>query len=557
MMFNNIPYGLKNSNVSVNLGDNEFTYKYLTAVRVLWKSEGVRNENVLLRNDIPTQVSFDEKREKCIIKTGETPEGILLDFGVEIHGFVQLFIKQIENNHKIRVRFGESAMEAMAEPGFKNAGNDHIRRDNTYDAGFLSMPMFGPSGFRFVRIDLVEPNSVMVLETVKAICTYRDIPYIGSFECNDELLNTIWKTCAYTVHLNMQEFLWDGIKRDRLVWIGDMHPEASVIKAVFGNNECVPKSLDLARDTAPLPAFMNNIPAYSMWWIMIHYNWYLHYADYDYLVQQRDYMIGLADMLCDLVDENGSETINNKFIDWPSNGNADAMHEGVQALLYMSLVRATYLLEILEAKDIAYKCTMVTQMMRTYKFSRLCGYKQSAALLSMAGSVDPKLADKTIELNGAEGLSTFLGYYTLKAQAIAGNMNGALRNIRTFWGAMLERGATTFWEDFNMQWLNGSGRIDELVPDGVKDLHGDYGAFCYEGYRHSLCHGWSAGPAAFMATEVLGVKPTAPGFSIYEIKPQLGDLEWVKGTYPTKEGYIEVSHEKSKSGKIVTTAKRY
>ena len=34
--------------------------------------------------------------------------------------------------------------------------------------------------------------------------------------------------------LNMQDCLWDGIKRDRLVWIGDMHPETMSILAVFG-----------------------------------------------------------------------------------------------------------------------------------------------------------------------------------------------------------------------------------------------------------------------------------------------------------------------------------
>jgi hypothetical protein len=55
-------------------------------------------------------------------------------------------------------------------------------------------------------------------------------------------------TGAYTVHLNMQDYLWDGIKRDRLVWVGDMHPETSTIAAVFGNNKVVPKSLDLVRD---------------------------------------------------------------------------------------------------------------------------------------------------------------------------------------------------------------------------------------------------------------------------------------------------------------------
>ncbi len=35
--------------------------------------------------------------------------------------------------------------------------------------------------------------------------------------------------------------------------------------------------------------------------------------------------------------------------------------------------------------------------------------------------------------------------------------------IKEYFGAMLSRGATTFWEDFDMEWLNGSGREDEVV----------------------------------------------------------------------------------------------
>ena len=54
---------------------------------------------------------------------------------------------------------------------------------------------------------------------------------------NDERLNRIWQTGAYTVHLNMQDYLWDGIKRDRLVWIGDMGPETMTVLSVFGNQD--------------------------------------------------------------------------------------------------------------------------------------------------------------------------------------------------------------------------------------------------------------------------------------------------------------------------------
>ena len=71
--------------------------------------------------------------------------------------------------------------------------------------------------------------------------------------------------------------------------------------------------------------------------------------------------------------------------------------------------------------------------------------------------------------------------------------------MKTYYGAMLSRGATTFFEDFSMGWLEGSGRIDEFPAEGEHDLHGDFGAFCYVGFRHSLCHGWSAGVIRFLA----------------------------------------------------------
>jgi hypothetical protein len=115
---------------------------------------------------------------------------------------------------------------------------------------------------------------------------------------------------------------------------------------------------------------------------------------------------------------------------------------------------------------------------------------------------------------------------------------------------MLDRGATSFWEDFNLEWLDGSGRIDEVVPAGLKDLHGDYGAYCYENLRHSLCHGWASGPTAWMSQHVLGIQALQPGFRQVRIAPQLGRLKWAAGAYPTPFGPIAVRHEKQADGSI-------
>ena len=79
------------------------------------------------------------------------------------------------------------------------------------------------------------------IKEIRAISVFRDIPYKRLISLQDERLNRIWQTGAYTVHLNMQEYIWDGIKRDRLVWIGDLHPEVMTVNTVFGYNEVIPK----------------------------------------------------------------------------------------------------------------------------------------------------------------------------------------------------------------------------------------------------------------------------------------------------------------------------
>jgi alpha-L-rhamnosidase len=117
---------------------------------------------------------------------------------------------------------------------------------------------------------------------------------------------------------------------------------------------------------------------------------------------------------------------------------------------------------------------------------------------------------------------------------------------------MLDLGATTFWEHFDIDWMENAGRIDEVVPKGKVDVHGTYGDYCYVSYRHSLCHGWASGPTAWLTNHVLGVKVVEPGAKTLKIDPFLGDLEWAKGTFPTPYGLVEILHIKKAGGEIET-----
>ena len=111
---------------------------------------------------------------------------------------------------------------------------------------------------------------------------------------------------------------------------------------------------------------------------------------------------------------------------------------------------------------------------------------------------------------------------------------------------MLDKGATSFWENFDMDWVDGTSRIDEPVKDGEKDIHGDFGDYCYVGFRHSLCHGWSCGPVPFLIKTIGGIEPVEPGCKVVEVNPVSAGLCRYDIKYPTPYGTIDVSLDNGK-----------
>jgi len=453
---------------------------------------------------------------------------------------------------KIRIRFGESASEAMNDITPENGStNDHAIRDFYLTLPWLGVAETGNSGFRFARIDVEEPNTDLLLKEVRATFGFRNIPYRGAFRSDNQRLNDIWMTGAYTVHLNMQEYIWDGVKRDRLVWIGDLHPEVMTVSTVFGYNEVIPKSLDLIRDMTPVPEWMNGISSYSIWWLLIHRDWYYYQGNLDYLREQQTYITTLLCHLMTLIDEKGKEKLDgNRFLDWPSSENRKGVDAGLQALMLMAMNAGAEMAQALGDATLASQCKDAAKKLARY-VPEHNDSKQGAALMAIAGLMDAKKADREVlSVGGSKNYSTFYGYYMLEALAKAGNYQEALDRISEYWGAMLDLGATTFWEDFNIEWTKNAARIDELVPEGKIDVHSSYGDYCYKGFRHSLCHGWASGPTAWLSRYVLGVQVVEPGCKTVRIEPHLGNLKWVEGSFPTPYGDIRIRHEKGMDGRV-------
>ena len=532
------------------------TIAYLPPTRIVWQEttgdasiQGLEN---LLRGGNGQADLYDGQITR--IKSGTNGRAsFLLDFGRELQGGIQMVTgRSSKKEVKVRVRFGESASEAMCDITPENgATNDHAIRDFQLVLPWLGAAEIGNSGFRFVRIDLEEPNVELNLKELRATFGYRDIPYLGSFKSDNERLNDIWMTGAYTVHLNMQEYIWDGVKRDRLVWIGDLHPELMTVNTVFGYNEVIPKSLDLIRDTTPVPNWMNGISSYSIWWLLIHKDWYLYQGNLDYLKEQKTYMTALLDHLMTKIDDNGKETLDGtRFLDWPSSPNVKGVDAGLQALMVMAMDAGHDMALAMGDKGLAERCKKASKKLKKYTPDHNQS-KQGAALMALAGLMKAEKADKEVlSVGGAKNFSTFYGYYMLEAMAKAGNYQGAMDIISEYWGAMLDLGATTFWEDFNIDWMENAARIDELVPEGKVDVHSSYGGYCYVGFRHSFCHGWASGPTAWLSRYVLGVQVLEPGCRKVKIEPHLGSLNRVEGSFPTPQGVIRIKHEKGADGKI-------
>lgn len=527
--------------------DDERKRKVIYPTRVVLTKGNVKGAQYLTKIR-PAQVAIYDYTDQCILDNRDSSENaaVLVDFGREIHGTVTVSVWNTTPWDQLpsvdyTLRLGESVSEALTPIGVKNATNDHAIRDSVNTTRPWSSNESNESGFRFAYVELLSPNAFMEIRCIQGTLVYRDIEYKGSFSCSDPVLDRVYDTAAYTVHLNMQRYLWDGIKRDRLVWAGDMNTELATILAVFGDNEVVRKSLDLVKEVTPVEQSMNGLSSYNLWWLLCHYELYMGTGDYGYLLEQKDYLTGLLLRYVNYIGDDGAECLpDGRFFDWPTSTNEEKKHAGLQGLLRLALLRGGDLMKILGESETALRCYEGADRLLLHKPDPN-GDKQAAALLVEGGIADPKETfDGVISVGGAAGFSTFLGYFTLCAAAEAGEYETALRMIKDYWGKMLELGATTFWEDFDIAWAENASPITEPVPEGKADIHGDFGNHCYRNLRHSLCHGWASGPAPWLTKYILGITPLEEGYKKVLFKPHLAGLRFAKGTVPTPYGLIHV-----------------
>ena len=96
--------------------------------------------------------------------------------------------------------------------------------------------------------------------------------------------------------------------------------------------------------------------------------------------------------------------------------------------------------------------------------------------------------------------------------------------ITSYWGKMIELGATSIWEEFD--------------PTQIGNEHyAMYG----RPYGKSLCHAWGAGSIYILGRYYLGVHPTSAGYRTFKVEPHLGGFKYFKGVVPAGDGTVRVS----------------
>ena len=470
-----------------------------------------------------------------------TPPALTLDFGKEIAGRVHL-VSTSDHAVTVDTSYGESAEEALGHPYLG------VRQITVPPHG----EAFGPkSAFRYVRLSFPR-DTPSTWSRIDAQGIAYPVEYKGSFESSDPLLNRIWETGAYTAHLCMQEGIWDGVKRDRGRWMGDLDVSGRVISSVFADRTLMESTMSALIGDSPVERDVNTIAGYSALWITGQADFYRHAGDLDYLRTQHPRLLELLRVMDAELDSAGLFTNPGKhkiFVDWSTGFSSDTPEARAATHLEFTLAyqEAAYLLTELgdatnaaAARATAEKLRVAAQDHLLDRTTSTFGNRwQTNAMAVVSGAATPveqraiwtAVLSHVLAPTGPDTVITpYYGFYVLSAMARLNRRVEALDWMRQYWGGMLAEGATSFWEAYDPRWPK-------------QDFHAHLEADGKTGYYVSLAHGWSSGPTAWLMEQVLGIEPTAGGFDEVSIRPDLAGLQWARGAEPTPRGPIRVSIE--------------
>ncbi len=479
---------------------------------------------------------------------------LLADFGEECYGYLKL--KDVRGKGALKVVYAESEAEMLAYElaVTENGGLDGWEMIKL--TGEREFRLSVPYGMRYVR--LIPVFGDVTVGAVSLDAEWKDIPVKGSFRCSDEELNCIWDVSVKTLALTCREVFIEGIKRDHWVWSGDAVQSFLMNYYVFGDYDGCRDTLWALRGKDPVPRHLNHIMDYTFYWFDAVEKYRLYSGDKNIARQIWPRMKSLMAFALGRLDANGRPVDRPDdwmFIDWASVELPN--HGGVTSFEQMLLVRALEATALV-AKEVGAETDAESYLARAKKLRAeivpLFWNEEKGGLMHLLkndGTLHPLLTrypnmfglfygyfdeaqkkrvvkdvllnDKVMKIQ-----TPYMRFYELESLCALGMQKEVTKEIKAYWGGMLKLGATSFWELYNP---SESG-LQHYAMYGRR-------------FGRSLCHAWGASPVYLFGRYYLGVTPTSPGFKTYEVKPNLGGLDWIEGDVPTPWGRIHVRADKN------------
>lgn len=455
------------------------------------------------------------------VETEQTDGGVLYDYGKET--FCRISVNGAKGTDEIGIYYGESREEAL------DTENTLVYEKLSGQKKYTLIP-------RAMRYLFVKGASPV---RIKAEYEYLPLKDRASFSCDDEKIGRIWDMCAYTFHLNSREFYLDGIKRDRWVWSGDAYQSYMANRYLYFDPEIIKRTIVALLGKPPYEQHVNTINDYSMYLIIGLYEYFEATGDEQFVRLYFPRIKALYDFLAGRADENGYICRRDGdwiFIDW-SDMDKSAPMAAEQILFWRTKQVMCSLTSVCGGDGTAYlkqADKLKSCIMRDFWDG------EKHAFVDCLGSVHvtrhpnifaiiydfvseakkKEILRHVLDNDEITAITTpYFEFFELCARCEMGDVASMQEKISSYWGGMLDCGATSVWEKYDPR-ENGT---EHYAMYGNK-------------YGCSLCHAWGAGPIYLLGRYCLGVYPTDVGYKTFAVQPDRGIYKYADGTVPLPDG---------------------
>lgn len=515
------------------------------------------NELYTDAEDNPEIFKFSYKRlDPVSVRT--VGNGILVDFGKEVFGKLNLKSAR-EESCEVLISCGETEEEALDVKEANFVVNASVKNGE-----FVSDSL----ALRYAYIPEYDGNAELYLDF-----EYLDIKDVAEFRCDSELINKIWDTCVYTLHLNMREGFFDGIKRDRWVWSGDAYQSYYVNYYLTHDLDTVKRTVRMLRGRDPMTKHINTIVDYTFYWICSIWDYYYFTGDRTFVENMYPDMLSTLGFIEERLSDDKMYTTREGdwvFIDWAHFDKKEGPICAEQMLLCHAYSAMASCADLLFDTDTEKHCSERAEYLKK-KINELYWDEEKGAfvddytsgrrnvtrhanifalLFDLTDGERQKSIIKNVIYNKeiAPITTPYFEFYELDAMCKIGDFKYVTDMLYSYWGGMIELGATTIWEEFDPK-MKG---VEHYAMYGEK-------------YGKSLCHAWGASPIYLLGKYALGVRPTSAGYATFDVVPNLMCFGSFEGKAPVLGGYVSVKMDESSvtvftdrnGGTLVINGERY